>query len=134
MTSTIESQGAVEVGKSTGYGGKRQRWDQRQDLLRRVSRRRLAASLDSPSSSTDNITPLEQFIYPPLDEASLLTGDIIKRKENQPTRLRRFSNLDAFVRPGGKGKSVIPVARVLVSSDIRSERSRSSAIMQPPAV
>ena len=57
--------------------------DQRRDLLRRVTRRRLAASLDSPSSSGDTVTPLEQFIYPPL-EPNLLTGDILRRRTAKP--------------------------------------------------
>lgn len=58
------------VWKETGDQG------QRRDLLRRVTRRRLAASLDCPSCDADNVGALEQFIYPPL-EAGLLTGDII---------------------------------------------------------
>ena len=51
--------------------------NERKDILVRVTRRRLAASLDSPAHGAKALKALEQFIYPPL-EASLLTGDILQ--------------------------------------------------------
>jgi len=51
----------------------------RSDMLRRITRRRIAASLDS-SANDANIKAIEQFIYPPL-EPTLLTGDILRRRD-----------------------------------------------------
>lgn len=49
---------------------------ERSDMLRRVTRRRVAASLDTASEDA-NLKAVEQFIYPPL-EPTLLTGDILR--------------------------------------------------------
>lgn len=51
--------------------------DEQIDIVRRMSRRRLAAQMDLNQSSEENLAPLEQYIHPPLTE-SLLTGDLIR--------------------------------------------------------
>jgi hypothetical protein len=50
----------------------------REQALLRVTRRRLAASLESPLSGETHIKAWEQFIYPPI-QSDLLTGDVLRR-------------------------------------------------------
>ena len=87
--------------------------DQRKELLRRVARRRLAASLDSPACLTDTVIALEQFIYPPL-EPSLLTGDVIKTvgADNDATAFCLVLTPSCDLQTGEKRH---PVSQVLVA-------------------
>jgi hypothetical protein len=88
--------------------------DQRSDLLRRVTRRRLAASLDSPSCFTDNVIALEQFICPPLEDC-LLTGDIIQEagsNSNDASAFRIVLTPSCDLQTGEKRH---PVSEVLVA-------------------
>jgi hypothetical protein len=55
------------------------------EMLRRVTRRRIAASLDSSTRGAESVKAIEQFVCPPL-EPSLLTGDVL---------VQRGSDLDA---------------------------------------
>jgi hypothetical protein len=50
----------------------------RAEALIRITRRRLAATLEHPLGREANIKAWEQFIYPPID-VSLCTGDILKK-------------------------------------------------------
>ncbi len=52
--------------------------DVREQALLRVTRRRLAASLEHPLLGETDIKAWEQFIYPPIEEG-LMTGDILRR-------------------------------------------------------
>jgi CTP synthase len=55
---------------------------ERREMLLRITRRRVAASLDSSTNSTDQVKAIEQFIYPPL-EKNILAGDVlVKRNSN----------------------------------------------------
>ncbi|HEV2327655.1 MAG TPA: hypothetical protein VGY56_02575 [Verrucomicrobiae bacterium] len=53
---------------------------ERREMLLRLTRRRIAASLDSSTASTDIIKAIEQFIYPPLED-SLLIGDVLVKRD-----------------------------------------------------
>lgn len=46
----------------------------------RISRRRLAAVLEHPLDNEHTIKAWEQFLYPPTDESTLCTGDIVMRR------------------------------------------------------
>jgi len=52
--------------------------DKRAQALIRVTRRRLAATLEHPLGGETSIKAWEQFIYPPID-TSLCTGDILQK-------------------------------------------------------
>jgi|GEM_PF-1471933 len=87
---------------------------QRSDLLRRVTRRRLAASFDSPSCLADNVIALEQFIYPPL-EPGLLTGDVIKSVDANSSDASAFSLVLTPSCDLQSGGTRHPVSSVLVA-------------------
>jgi hypothetical protein len=53
------------------------------DMLRRVTRRRIAASLDSSTRGAESVKAIEQFVCPPL-EPSLLTGDVLVQRGSDP--------------------------------------------------
>ncbi|MDT4956127.1 MAG: hypothetical protein QOJ02_4265 [Acidobacteriota bacterium] len=63
----------------------------RSELLVRSARRRLAATMDMKTASTDeSLLSWEQYIHPPLEDC-LLTGDIIQAKDSpskEPTSFR----------------------------------------------
>lgn len=61
---------------------------ERSEMLRRITRRRIAASLDS-SAHDANIKAVEQFIYPPL-EPTLLTGDVLRLHVGQANDVNSY--------------------------------------------
>lgn len=54
--------------------------DKRAELIGRVTKRRVAASMDISSAPNSLLRPWEQYIYPPIS-TDLLTGDVLAFKE-----------------------------------------------------
>ena len=61
----------------------------RNQSLLRVTRRRLAATLEGPLGDETHIKAWEQFIYPPIDD-HLCTGDVIFRRGGNRTTAEDF--------------------------------------------
>lgn len=62
----------------------------RTQALIRVTRRRLAATLEHPLGEETNIKAWEQFIYPPTDEGHLCTGDVVFRRGGNKSNASDF--------------------------------------------
>jgi len=62
----------------------------RTQALVRVTRRRLAATLEQPLAEETNIKAWEQFIYPPTDENHLCTGDVVFQRGTDCTKANSF--------------------------------------------
>lgn len=64
--------------------------EQRNDMIKRSGRRRLAARMDENSADGTNLTGLEQYLHPPISE-DIRLGDILKQKggaNEDPTAFR----------------------------------------------
>ena len=78
LRSEVESRYAKSLQKVSGLIWKSEGEPQaRNEALLRVTRRRLAATLEHPLGEEKNIKAWEQFIYPPADEKHLCTGDVV---------------------------------------------------------
>ncbi len=109
--------------------------EQRRDLLRRVTRRRLAASLDSPSCLSDNVIALEQFICPPIEQ-SLLTGDVIQESGSNSNDASSFRIVLTPSCDLQTGEKRYPVSEVLAAQCIPvndQEILRVCTLLQTPA-
>ncbi len=62
----------------------------RVEALIRITRRRLAATLEHPLAEEANIKAWEQFIYPPTDKDHLCTGDVVFQRGADRTKADNF--------------------------------------------
>ena len=86
---------------------------ERVQAMLRVTRRRLAATLEHPLGNEQTIKAWEQFIYPPIDD-SLCTGDVLRRVgggQNVPIDYRIILSPPCDL-AAGPGR--LPVSHVLV--------------------
>ncbi|MEW6363127.1 MAG: hypothetical protein AB1714_00660 [Acidobacteriota bacterium] len=83
----------------------------RRDILVRLTRRRLAASFDSPTYGGTRMQAWEQYIYPPLS-SDLLTGDILRETRGDPDEPSAFRvvlspSCDLVVSQGAVEKALV---------------------------
>jgi hypothetical protein len=90
LRSEVESRYAKSLQKVSGLIWKAEGEPQaRNEALLRVTRRRLAATLEHPLGEELHIKAWEQFIYPPIDE-HLCTGDVILQRNADRTMANSF--------------------------------------------
>jgi CheY-like chemotaxis protein len=87
---------------------------ERNELLVRVTRRRVAASFDISPTDAERMRSWEQYIYPPIDP-DLLTGDVLREADGKPDdpvafRVVLSPSCDLVVSQGGTVQEVL-VAR-----------------------
>jgi len=86
----VESRYAKSLHKVSGLIWKSETKPQaRNEALLRVTRRRLAATLEHPLGDEKHIKAWEQFIYPPVDE-HLCTGDVVLQRGEDKTKAGSF--------------------------------------------
>ncbi len=91
IRSEVESRYAKSVQKVSKLIWKAETEPQARDqALLRVTRRRLAATLEHPFGDETHIKAWEQFIYPPTDEGHLCTGDLLVSRSADRTKAESF--------------------------------------------
>lgn len=106
------------------------------DLILRVVRRRMAASLDYVAEHENQTQAWEQYIYPPIG-GDLLTGDLIRVTDgstNEPTAYRIILSPSCDLVLGRKSKTLeqvlvadcIPVSEFLAKAGINPQKLSES--------